>query len=188
MSLVALLRDASHAGTMMMALKKIGPKNVAIRNHFDRTRSRYSRLMTAQSLAMSGHSLFDARGADLFKKNLMKRRLDHLESLHRCARLDNPSKQYLRICAVRHFYLEEAIGVVRALHQRLVAQNLPDLPHIFAFESKRNVLLPVFLFDARDLAVKHLFAARDNANGIAQSLRIVHEVSAENHRLAALLQ
>src|SRR3954468_13557067 len=105
MSVVALLREASQAGTMMIALKKIGPKNVAIRNHFDRTRSRYSRLMTAQSLAMSAHSLFDASRADLFKKNLMKRRLDHFEALDGRASFDNPSKQCLRICAVRHFYL-----------------------------------------------------------------------------------
>src|SRR4051812_44769300 len=121
MSVVALLRDASHAGTMMMALKKIGPKNVAIRNHFDRTRSRYSRLITAQSLAMSAHPLFDARGADLFEKNLMKRWLDHLEPLYRRASFDNPPKQCLGICSVRHFYFEEAIGIVRALHERLVA-------------------------------------------------------------------
>jgi len=58
MSFVALLRDANQAGTMMMPLKNIGPKRVAITNHFDRTRSRYSPLYHPQSLAMSAHSLF----------------------------------------------------------------------------------------------------------------------------------
>src|SRR6267143_3051816 len=59
MSLVALLRDESQAGTMMIALTKIGPNRVAITNHLERTRSTYSRLMIAQSLAMSRHSLLD---------------------------------------------------------------------------------------------------------------------------------
>jgi hypothetical protein len=72
MSLVALLRDASHAGTMMIALKKIGPKNVAIRNHFDRTRSRYSRLMIAQSLAIASHSLFNATRTDFLEEDLVE--------------------------------------------------------------------------------------------------------------------
>src|SRR5450756_551668 len=88
---------------MMMALKKIGPKNVAIRNHLDRTRSRYSLLMIAQSLAMSGHSLFDAGGTDFLKENLMQRRLDHLESLHCGARFDDPAEQRLWISPRRTF-------------------------------------------------------------------------------------
>src|SRR5690242_8974227 len=114
MSVVALLRDASQAGTMMMALKKIGPKNVAIRNHFDRTRSRYSRLMTAQSLAMSTHSLFNAGGTDLLQEDLMQRRLDHLEPLHRNSRFHDASEQRLRVRARRQLDLEEAIGIIRA--------------------------------------------------------------------------
>jgi hypothetical protein len=45
---------------------------VAIRNHFDRTRSTYSLLMTAQSLAMSTHSLFYPCSADLLQEDLMQ--------------------------------------------------------------------------------------------------------------------
>ena len=63
---------AIHAGTMMIALKKMGPKKVAIRNHFDRTRSRYSRLMITQSLAMSGHPLFDAARTDFLQEDLVQ--------------------------------------------------------------------------------------------------------------------
>ena len=72
MSLVALLRDESQAGTMMIALKKIGPKSVAMTNHLERTRYTYSRLMIAQSLAMSRHSLFDSGGANLLQEDLME--------------------------------------------------------------------------------------------------------------------
>src|SRR5690242_15754485 len=114
MSLVALLREASHAGTMMIALKKIGPKNVAIRNHFDRTRSTYSRLMTAQSLAMSAHSLFDAGGADFLQEDLMQRWLNELEALNLRARLHDLSQQRLRIRAGRQLDLEEPIGIISA--------------------------------------------------------------------------
>src|SRR4029079_10549453 len=117
MSVVALLRYASQAGTMMMALKKTGPKNVAIKNHFDRTRSRYSRLMIAQSLAISGHPLFYDSCADLLQEDLVQRRLDHLEALHRSARLHDSSQQRLRIGAGRELDLEEAVRVIGALHQ-----------------------------------------------------------------------
>src|SRR5256885_16024438 len=117
MSVVALLRDASHAGTMMMALKKIGPKNVAIRNHFDRTRSRYSRLITAQSLAMSTHPLFDAGCANFLQEYLMQRRLNHLEPLYRNAGFDNSPEQRLWVGARRQLDLEKAIGIVRAFHE-----------------------------------------------------------------------
>src|SRR2546423_13250561 len=128
MSVVALLRDASHAGTMMMALQKIGPKNVAIRNHFDRTRSRYSRLITAQSLAMSTHPLLDApcpraragragTRADFLQEYLMQRRLNHLEPLYRDAGFDNSSEQRLWVGARRQLDLEKAIGIVSAFHE-----------------------------------------------------------------------
>ena len=62
--------------------KKSGPSSVPMRNHFERTRSRYSRLMTAQSLAMSAHPLLDARGADLLEEDLVQRGLHELEALH----------------------------------------------------------------------------------------------------------
>src|SRR4051794_19882167 len=111
---------------MMIALKKIGPKNVAIKNHFDRTRSTYSRLMTAHSLAMSAHSLFNSGGADLLQEDLMQRRLNHLESLNRRAGVDDSAQQRLRIRAGSQLDLEKSIGVVGALDQRVVAQDLHD--------------------------------------------------------------
>src|SRR5256885_4684918 len=116
MSLVALLFEASQAGTMMIALKKMGPKKVAIRNHFDRTRSRYSRLMSAQSLAMSGHALFDSTCTDFLQEDLVQRGLDHLEPLHRSARVDDAPQQRLRIRAGRQLDLEETVRVLGPPH------------------------------------------------------------------------
>src|SRR3954469_8122315 len=107
---------------MMIALKKTGPKNVAIRNHFDRTRSRYSRLMIAQSLAIASPSPFDTGGADFLQEDLVQRWLDHLESLNRRARVDDATQQRLRVGARNELDLEEAVRIVGALDQRVVAQ------------------------------------------------------------------
>src|SRR3954469_17244516 len=157
---------------MMMALKKIGPKKVAIRNHFDRTRSRYSRLMIAQSLAMSAHPLFDLGPCDalvgrsvcahLLQEDLMQRRLDHLESLYRCARLDNAAQQHLRVGAGRHLDLEETVRVVGALDQSLVPQDRRHSGHAVALERECDVSLPVLFLDVGDRAVENLLATRDD--------------------------
>src|SRR5258706_5389205 len=173
---------------MMIALKKIGPKKVAIRNHFDRTRSRYSRLMIAQSLAMSGHSLLDAARPDFLQENLMERWLDHLESLHGSTRFDYSLEQRLRIGARRHLDLEEPVRVISALHQRVVAQYRGYASHSISFQGQRHVPLSVLFLHTRHSSVENLFSPRDDAHRIAQPLGVVHEVSAEDHGLAALLE
>src|SRR5450759_4775742 len=173
---------------MMIALKKIGPKNVAIRNHLDRTRSRYSLLMIAQSLAMSGHPLFDAGGTDFLKENLVQRRLDHLESLHRGARFDYPPKQRLWIGPRRHLDLEKPVGVVSALHQRAVAQYRRHAGHSVALQRERDVPLTVFFLHMRHGSIEHFLAPRYDTDRIAQPLGVVHEMRAEDHRLAAVLE
>jgi hypothetical protein len=83
----------------MIVAKKNGPKSVTITNHLVRTRSRYSRLMTAQSLAMSAHPLFDAGGADALQEDLVQRGLHLLESLDARAGLEHSLEQHLRIGA-----------------------------------------------------------------------------------------
>ena len=64
----------------MIAAKNTGPKIVVKMNYFDRTRSRYSRLITTQSLSMACHPHFDAGGADFLEENLVQRRLHEFES------------------------------------------------------------------------------------------------------------
>jgi hypothetical protein len=54
------VRAAMIIGTIVIAPKNRGPNSVAMMNHFERTRSRYSRLKTTQNLPMAAHSLFDA--------------------------------------------------------------------------------------------------------------------------------
>src|SRR5688500_8592383 len=65
----------SHAGTIISAANSSGPKTVAMMNHLVRTRSMYSRLMTAQSLPMTRHPRLHALGADSLQEDQMQRRL-----------------------------------------------------------------------------------------------------------------
>src|SRR4051812_44656769 len=71
-SVLPFERFARTAGIMIIAPKKIGPKIVAKTNHFVRTLSRYSRLMIAQSLAMSCHPHFNSGRADLLEEDLVQ--------------------------------------------------------------------------------------------------------------------
>src|ERR1035437_10772917 len=80
-----------YPGRIVMPAKNTGPKMVVKMNHLDRTRSRYSRLMTTQSLSMARHPHFDASGADFFEEDLVQGRLHEFESLHLRARLDRKS-------------------------------------------------------------------------------------------------
>src|SRR5688500_577062 len=63
---------ASAMGRTMMIPRKTGPRIVATMNHFERTRSRYSRLNTTQALPMAGHSLLDSTRPDALQENLMQ--------------------------------------------------------------------------------------------------------------------
>ena len=67
-----------------------GAERVLKMNHFERTRSRYSRLMTTKSLSMAGHPRLDARGADRVEEDLVERRLHELEALDDRAGVDEP--------------------------------------------------------------------------------------------------
>src|SRR5215217_1469617 len=116
-SIVDLERFAINAGTMIIAPKKIGPNTVAKMNHRVRTRSRYSRFMIAQSLAMSADPRFDTGCAYTFQKYLVQRGPHDLEAIDRCTCADNALKQCLRVCAVGQLDLEVAIGVVNAPDQ-----------------------------------------------------------------------
>src|SRR5688572_5474244 len=68
-----VVRIARTIGRTMTTARKTGPSSVAMTNHFDRTRSRYSRLKTTNVLlAMAGHSLLDALRADPLQEDLVQ--------------------------------------------------------------------------------------------------------------------
>jgi hypothetical protein len=71
-SAVALLCVISSTGSTAVARNSSGPSNVAIMNHFVRTRSRYSRRMIAISLPMSTHPRFNTGGPDFLEENGMQ--------------------------------------------------------------------------------------------------------------------
>src|SRR5688500_9067634 len=107
----------SHAGTIISAANSSGPKTVAMMNHLVRTRSMYSRLMTAQSLPMARHPRLHALGADFLQEDLMQRRLHQLESLYSCSAADDGAQQLLRVGARLELHLKEPVRVVDALDQ-----------------------------------------------------------------------
>src|SRR5450432_4109901 len=93
----AFVRLAITIGTMMMMLKNTGASAVLSRYHFERTRSRYSRLMIAQSLAMSAHSRLYARRANRVEEDAVQRGLHELEALDRGAGVDELAEKELRV-------------------------------------------------------------------------------------------
>ena len=132
-------RLAITAGTIIIAPKKIGPNTVAMMNQRVRTRSRYSRLMIAQSLAMAGHSHFNSRCPDSLEEDLVQGRTNYLEPAHRCAGPYNALEQDLRISAVSHLDLEVAIRIVDTTDKRAVVEHSGDAGGRRSSESKRNV-------------------------------------------------
>src|SRR5450759_2531402 len=110
----------------MMTPKKTGPKMVTMMNHLVRTRSRNSRLMTVQSLAMTGHSLLDARRPDLLEEDLVEGRLDQFEALHGGTDGTEALQQHLRVAPGCHLDLEETVGVVHARHLRVIGEDRRD--------------------------------------------------------------
>src|ERR1017187_1448630 len=171
-----------------MTAKNTGPKMVVKMNHFDRTRSTYSRLMTTQSLSMACHPHFDARGADFLEEDLVQRRLYQFEPLHFRARLDEPAEQGLRVGVLLERDLEEPVRIVHALDHLVVAEHAAHELGAAVGERECDVVAAVLVLHVRDGAVEHLLAARDDAHRIAEALGVVHEVRREDHSLAALLE
>src|SRR5437762_3427751 len=91
------VRTARTIGTTVMSPMNTGPRKVATRNHFERTRSRYSRLKTTNILPMAGHPGLDTLGADPIEEDLLERRLNELESAERRTCGDDASQQLLRV-------------------------------------------------------------------------------------------
>ena len=65
------VRELSTMGTTVISPRNTGPSTVAMMNHFERTRSRYSRLKTTKVLPMAAHPRFDAARADALQEDLM---------------------------------------------------------------------------------------------------------------------
>src|SRR5947207_1762372 len=111
----------------MNELIKSGPSTVPMMNHFERTRSRYSRLITSSSLFI--------RLPYFLNEDLVKGRLNQLEAADARTGVERALEQLLRIRAVRerHFYV--AGKPVDAFHQTILTEKI-----IAAFISERNLI------------------------------------------------
>src|SRR5258708_36087763 len=100
-------RMERYAGNTINTPRKTGPSRVPMRNHFERTRSRYSRRKTTASLrksTLTTHSLLDAACADSFQEDLMQRGLHQLEALNCAARLHDAMHQDLPVVPLPNPY------------------------------------------------------------------------------------
>ena len=99
LTLDALVLDAITPGRTVITIMNSGPRKVPTRNHLERTRSTYSRRITAQSLPMTAHPRLHARGADFLEENAVQRWLHQLEPVDARPGLDEPAQQLLRVGA-----------------------------------------------------------------------------------------
>src|ERR1035437_7759666 len=180
-----------YAGNTMITPRNTGPSRVPMRNHLERTRSRYSRRNTTPSLRMSTlatHSLLDASRADFIQEDLMQRRLHQLEALNRSAGLHDAAQQRLRIGARCELDLVEPVRVVGARHERPIGEDVRDRRPSLTGNRERDDTRSVCCLDVDDGTVEHLVAMRDDADGVADAFRVVHQMRAEDDGLAASLE
>src|SRR3954470_20234074 len=107
----------------VMAPNSSGANSVLTTKKRDTTRSRYSRLTIAQSLAMSAHPRLDPRRADPFQEDLVQRGLHELEARDVHSSGDEPAQQLLRRRAGRELDLEVAVLVVHPTDERAVGER-----------------------------------------------------------------
>ena len=113
---------------------------------------------------MSGHPLFDAAGADLLQKDLMQRRLHHLESLNANTRIYQSTQEILCISVGGELDLEKAVRIIDALDQRLIVEDSANSAFHPPGHRQRDASVAMFLFDADDSSIQDFLAARDDAN------------------------
>src|SRR5205807_6957357 len=115
--------EIRYAGRIIKAPRITGPRNVATRNHLERTRSVYSRSRTARSLPMPAQSLLDAGGADLLQEDLVQRRLHELEPFDRGTGVHEPTEEQLRVGGRRELDLVEPVLVIDPADERPVRED-----------------------------------------------------------------
>src|SRR3954470_21732384 len=102
-------------------------------------------------------------------------------------------QEILRVGAGSELDLEVTIVVVEVPYELRVAEDVADTVlarpsrHV-ADERQRDVPPSTARPHVRHLAVEHLLAARDDADGVAHPLGVLHHVRAEDDGLAAPLQ
>src|SRR5688572_1110901 len=184
----ALVRLATMAGRIISRAKNTGPKTVANRNHRVRTRSRYSRAVMTQSLSMAAHPVLDAARAHTVEEDPVQGGAYELEPFDRRARTHQPREEILRRCVRGELDLEHPIRVVTARHQRAVAENLRHAGRCSVRQHDRHMAVALTRLHLGDGAIQYFLTARDDADRVAETLGVVHEMRTEDHRLPTLPQ
>src|ERR1700740_3037494 len=147
-----------------------GTITVPIMNPLVRTRVRYSRLMISRILRMRRP----------INENFAQRRLQEFEARDARVRLHRSFQNFLRIGAGLQFGFDagdqpRGFADCRVIQERITSAE---------FHVQR--VLAVGLFDGAQIAVKHVAALVNQADGIAEALHLLHAMRGKNYGGALL--
>src|SRR6266568_4285421 len=163
-----------------------GTRNADTQNHLLRTRSTNSRRMTAPILRTPRH-LLPPLGSHEVVDNLVQRGLHQLEAGQPRPGLDELPQHLLRVGPVRELELGVLPVVVDLLAEAAVGKQSRRAPRL-AVEADGEILSAGAPLDVGERAVHQFPASRDDAQLVAQLLRLLHDVRGEEHGRAAVAQ
>src|SRR5690606_24056372 len=165
-----------------------GPRIVPMRNALEPTASVNSRLMTGPILDMDQLLLLDGRlRTDTLDEDLLERRLRHLEAAQADPAAHEVLEERLRVRAVAQCDLE-LVAVLAHLPDVAHATDRRDRVRTPVGEPQRDVLAAMLALDLRERAVGQLRAPPADAHVVADALRMLDDVRAEDDRAALRLQ
>src|SRR5437667_1382006 len=172
----------------MIPANSTGPRIAETQNHLVRTRSTNSRRMTAQTLC-TGSVLASAarcggRGlrAHEVYEDLVKGWTRELKAREPRSGTDERLEDLLRVGPRREFELRLLAEVLDLRHEPPVREDLLRAA-LAAVERDDDVFAAVRALHLRQRAVDELPAACDDAQPVAQLLRVLHDVRREQHGL-----
>src|SRR3989449_9024439 len=177
---------ANSTGTTIIAPKNTGPSSAEIQTPLLRIRSTNSRRITAQILRTSPSRLGPRCGRRRFPphevdEDLVQRRLAELEPRQPRPRAHQGRQQTLRVGAGCELELGILAIVVHPLHNPLVCKQLGCRPGS-AVKPDDEMVSWLCPLDVGQRSVHQLPAASDDAQLVAQFLRLLHDVRRKQDR------
>src|SRR3989442_8576607 len=177
----------SFIGMMTMAPKKSGPRTAVTQNHLLRTRSTNSRRTTAQTLRIGSRLRPCRLRSHQVDENPVERRLHQLEAREPDTGGYQSLQDHLRVSPRRKLELRVLPIVVRLLDKLPVQEDWLRCTGA-AIEPDDEMVSAVGSLDVAHRAVHHLLPPRDDAELVAQLLRLLHDVRRKHDRLPAPAQ
>src|SRR5882724_6532903 len=180
-------RLARTVGSTNTAAKNNGPSSAITQNHRVRMRSTNSRRITTQTLRIRSH--LGSRGirADQVDEDLVQGRLLQLELRQPRPRRHQALQDLLWIGARSELQLGILPVVINLAHEAFICKHLRCSAKA-AVEPDDEMVSAMCPLDVREDAVYQLPSPRDDAQLLAQLLRLLHDVGREQDRFPAAAQ